>query len=128
MSQENVEIVRKAFEVSNDLAAVSSFWDEEIRWIEPPDSPATVAVVGARAAREAMEAWMAMWDEYRYDVEELIDVGDEVVLAGTQVMAVRGAEVSSRLFFVWTLRDGLAVQARLFLDRNQALQAVGLAE
>jgi len=75
-----------------------------------------------------MEAWMAMWEEYRYDIEELIDVGDQVILGGTQVMVARGAEVSSALFFVWTLRDGLAVRARLFLGRSQALEAVGLAE
>jgi len=128
MSEENVQIVRSAFEVSDDLDAVSSFWHEQIEWIEPPESPATVAVVGAVAAREAMEAWMGMWEQYRYDVEELIDVGDEVILGGTQVMVARGAEVSSALFFVWTLRDGLAVRARLFLNRSQALNAVGPAE
>jgi ketosteroid isomerase-like protein len=128
MSRENVEVVRRAFEVSDDLDAVSSFWHEQIEWIEPPESPATVAVIGARAAREAMEEWMAMWDEYRYEVDELIDVGDEVILGGTQVMVARGAEVSSALFFVWTLRDELAVRARLFLNRSQALKAVGLEE
>jgi ketosteroid isomerase-like protein len=128
MSQANVEIVRRAFDVSDDLDAVSSFWHEGIEWIEPPESPATVAVVGAKAARHAMEEWMAMWDEYRYKVDELIDVGDQVILGGTQVMVARGAEVSSALFFVWTLRDGLAVRARLFLNRSQALEAVGMAE
>lgn len=126
MSLENVEIVRQAFEVSDDLDAVSSFWDTAIEWIEPPESPATVSVVGAGAARKAMEEWMAMWDDYRYDVEELIDAGDEVVLGGTQVMIARGAEVSSALFFVWTLRDGRAVRARLFLERSQAVKAAGL--
>jgi ketosteroid isomerase-like protein len=126
MSEKNVQIVRRAFEVSDDLDAVSSFWHEQIEWIEPPESPAMVAVVGAAAAREAMEAWMAMWEKYRYDVEELIGAGDQVIVGGTQAMVARGAEVSSALFFVWTLRDGRAVRARLFLSRSQALDAVGL--
>jgi ketosteroid isomerase-like protein len=32
------------------------------------------------------------------------------------------------LFQVWTLRDGKVVEMRMFMDRVEALEAVGLSE
>ena len=129
MSQENVEIVRNGVEawMSGDEAAAFGFWDEKIEWIAPPEDPDQPVVVGNVAAAEALARWMSTWDEYRYELEGLIDAGDDVIQAGRQVMAARGAEVSSDIFFVWTIRDGRAVRLRMFYQRDQALKAVGLA-
>jgi uncharacterized protein len=128
MPQANVEIVRNGVEawMRGDVAAVLAVWDEEIEWIPPPEDPDGAAVVGAAAAGEAMAQWLATWDAYRYELEELIDAGDDVVQAGRQIMAARGAEVSTEVFCVWTIRDSRAVRMRMFYSRDQALKAVGL--
>ena len=128
MSQANVEMVRNGVEawMSGDVAAVLAMWDEKIEWIAPPEDPDQPVVVGNVAAAEAMAQWLSTWDAYRYEPGELIDAGEDVVQAGRQVMAARGAEVSSEIFFVWTVRDGRAVRLRMFYKRGQALKAAGL--
>jgi len=130
MSQENVEMVRRAVEAwdSDDRAAAIAFWDERIEWISPPDDPDRAVVQGAAAAADAMTKWVSTWETYRYELTELRDVDDHVIQAGRQVMDTRGAEVASDVFFVWTFRDGRAVRMRMFYRREEALQAVGLAE
>jgi ketosteroid isomerase-like protein len=128
MSEENVEIVRKGLEawLSGDMAAVFSYWDGEIVWVPPPEDPDRAVVVGAEAAAAALTRWMSTWDQYRYELSELIDAGDSVIQAGQQVMVARGAEVGSELFFVWTFRAGYAIEMRMFYNRTQAFLAVGL--
>ena len=130
MSQENVEIVRNGVEawMSGDEPAAFASWDEKIEWIAPPEDPDQPVVVGNVAAAEALARWMSTWDEYRLELEELIDAGDDVIQTGRQVMTTRGAEVSSDIFFVWTIRAGRAVRLRMFYQRDQALKAVGLEE
>jgi len=130
MSRENLELVRSGVEawMGGDLAAAIALWDEKIEWAAPPEDPDQAVAVGKAAASEAMARWFATWDEYRYGLDELIDAGDEVIQAGRQVMVVRGAEVASEIFLVWTVRDGRAVRMRMFYTRSQALKAAGLAE
>jgi ketosteroid isomerase-like protein len=130
MSQENMELVRNGIDawMAGDAAAVFALWDEKIEWIAPPEDPDQPVVVGNAAAAEAMAQWMSTWEAYRYELDEIIDAGDNIIQAGRQVMAARGAEVSSDIFFVWTIRDGRAVRLRMFYARDQALKAVGLAE
>jgi ketosteroid isomerase-like protein len=130
MSQANVELVRSGVEawMRGDAGAVFAVWDEEIEWIAPPEDPDQPVVVGSAVAAEAMAQWMSTWEAYDYQLDELIDAGDDVIQAGRQVMAARGAEVSSEIFFIWTIRDGRAVRLRMFYKRDEALQAVGLSE
>jgi ketosteroid isomerase-like protein len=130
MSQENLGLVRSGVDawMAGDVASVFALWDEQIEWIAPPEDPDQPVVVGNTAAAEAMGRWLSTWEEYDYEPGELIDAGDDVIQAGRQVMAARGAEVSSEIFFVWTIRDGRAVRLRMFYKRGQALEAAGLAE
>jgi ketosteroid isomerase-like protein len=130
MSQENVDLVRTGVDawLGGDLAAVIAMWDEEIEWTAPPEDPDQVVAVGKVAAGEAMAKWFVTWDEYRYELDDVIDAGDDVIQAGRQVMVARGAEVSSGIFLVWTIRHGRAIRMRMFYERKQALEAAGLAE
>ena len=130
MSRENVDLVRTGVEawMAGDLATVLALWDEDIEWVAPPEDPDQPVVVGSAAAGQAMAQWMSTWEAYRYELEELIDAGDEVIQAGRQVMVARGAEVSSHIFCVWTIRAGRAVRLRMFYERDQALEAAGRRE
>jgi ketosteroid isomerase-like protein len=68
--------------------------------------------------------------EVNLEVEELIDVGDQVV-AVTRERAVgraSGVPVVSMAVSVWTLADGKVIQVQVFDDRQQALEAAGLRE
>ena len=71
------------------------------------------------------------FEDYRPEVEELIDLGDQVLTLAIEHGTGRGsgAEVeASRTAHVWTLRDGKAVRLDLYLERAEALKAVGRAQ
>ncbi len=87
--------------------------------------------VGHAGVRRYMAAVYEAFDEYRPEIEDILDVGEGRVLT----LAIEhgrgrasGAEVeAARTAHLWTLRNGRAVQIDLFLERSRALKAVGLS-
>jgi len=129
MSQENVEIVRRGFE--HFMATGEPLWetlDEEIvvRDQHIPDSGDYRGYAGLARWRED---WEAAWDDWRWEPEEFIDVGDRVVAvlrvhakgrgSGVDVERVDGA--------VWTLRNGKCIRLDYYGSKAEALEAVGLS-
>ena len=133
VSQENVEIVRallRAYD-SGDYEAALEGLDPEIEWHAPPG-----VTIGQEVYRGRMEVdkgfaeWQRPWDSYRFELEEMLDHGDHVVVCGTQVARGRGSGVEVRLptYHVVTLRNGKITRHRSFHDRAEALEAAGLSE
>jgi ketosteroid isomerase-like protein len=79
-----------------------------------------------------MQSVYEAFEDYRPEVEQIVDLGDERVLT----LAIEhgrgrgsGAEVqANKTAHLWTLRNGKATQLDLYLDRARALEAVGLRE
>jgi ketosteroid isomerase-like protein len=65
-----------------------------------------------------------------YTPGDVTAVGDRVLvdLRRTGRGEASGAQVDERQFHVWDVVAGRAVRFRVYLDRNQALEAVGLGE
>jgi ketosteroid isomerase-like protein len=64
-------------------------------------------------------------------LDELIDLGDGRVVANTHMVgecATSNPPYTQEFAVVQRLRDGLVVEADYYLDRDQALAAVGLSE
>ena len=136
MSDDNVEIVRRVMDAERrrDLAAIFALYDEDVEW-DVSHAGATVAgQIGTLRGHDGVRRWMRTWyeafEDVIYDVEELIDAGEHVMLVITQRGRGRasGAEVSVRMYGAWTVRDGKVVRVAWFLDRAEALEAVGLTE
>lgn len=70
------------------------------------------------------------WDEYHFELRELIDAGDQVLAVGWQRGRGKGSGVgvSEEIFSVWSMRTGKVVRQRMFREKVQALEAVGLRE
>ena len=133
MSQENVEVVRallSAFDRGDYEAALEGL-DSEIEWQVPPGIAIGREVYRGRGeVQRGFAEWLAAWDMHRYELEELLDHGDHVVVGGMQIGRGRGSGVEVRLptFHVVTLRDGKITRHRSFRDRGEALEAAGLRE
>lgn len=137
MSQENVEIIRAMYAawLAQDMRAVYETFDEDIE-LNPDPEASWVGIGqtyrGVAGIKSYMAAVYDAFENYRPEVEQLIDLGGDQVLTlaiehGTG--RVSGVEVNaSRTAHVWTLRDGKAVQLDLYLERGAALRAVGLAQ
>jgi uncharacterized protein len=132
MSLENVEVVRaiyESYERGDFLAAFERF-SEDIEWFGPPDVSNSGFAQGHEGVRQSLSTWIGTWDEYRFELRELIDAGDQVLAVGWHSGRGKGSgvEVSEEIFSVWTVRTGKAVRQQMFRDRAQALEALGLSE
>ena len=132
MSQENVEIVRRNIEAWNrcDLTTwLDTFRsDAEIDW-----SRARALIKGVYRGHGEHEAfWGEFWSTFedaQQEVDGLAEVGSEVVLSNTiHVRGREGIEVVARSTHVFTVQNGKITRLRLFQERAEALEAVGLRE
>jgi ketosteroid isomerase-like protein len=134
MSQENVELVQRAFEALN-RRDVEGFLGATDPTIVQDWSRAVGPERGIYQGRDEVVGFLRSWwdafDESVIVVDELIDAGDQVVAAfhGRQRGRTSGAIVEGRgSVLVWKLRDGKVVSTTLYQQREEALEAVGLAE
>jgi uncharacterized protein len=134
MSEENVEILRRGFELFQDgrIDEWVQTLDTDIEWdisAHPlPDFPNTGS--GRDAFVGHMGNYLSGWNDYETSIKELIDRGDDVVAIMHERARMRGSDMTldRDLPNVWTVRDGRAVRFRVFKTRDQALEAAGLSE
>jgi ketosteroid isomerase-like protein len=137
MPQENVEVVRLIYQawMAGDYETVLSTYHPDIR-LNPDPEAWWVGVeedyLGHEGVRRYLRAVYEAFEDYRPEVEQIIDAGKGRVLtlavehgrgrgSGAGVQAAKTAHL-------WTLRDGKAIRLDLFLDRERALEAVELSE
>jgi len=135
MSQENVELAGRfyglAMTKAEILAALPWTMDlchPEIEWVAPEDG---ASYRGREGVRQRLEEWLDSFDDYRYEVQRIIDCGgDQVLVEATEVGrgAKSGAEVRTTEYELLTIRDGMIVRIREFYDEQEALEAAGLRE
>jgi ketosteroid isomerase-like protein len=135
MAQENVEIVRSLYTAFSELAEGGDITSFVIAHFEPDCEYRPVeeeeAIRGHDALVGWIERWFEAWDEFRVDVDELIEADDDVIFAALTVHghgAGSGIQVNQRFFHVWDLRGGKGLRQREYLEREEALEAVGLSE
>ena len=137
MSEENVEVVRAIYDswIRGDYDAVFALLDTDIEWFGPPDisasgEPGSGLSRGHDGVRRSLARWVGEWDDFSFELRQLIDFGDDVLVEGWQRGRGKtsGVEVSEEIFSVWTIRAGQAVRQRMFRDRAEALEAAGLSE
>ena len=133
MSQENVEIVRRALPDSGpgDVEALLAILDEQVEWDYVGAFPEAVTYHGPEAVGEFLRQWAGGFDDFGFEAEgEAIGVGDSVVICLHQWGRGKetGAEVESRTWQVFTLRGGKIVHCHGYATKAQALEAAGLSE
>jgi ketosteroid isomerase-like protein len=135
MSQENVEIAARWYEVATSKAELlagmprtMAFCHPDVEWTAPEDG---TTYRGREGVRQRLEEWLESFEEYRFEVERIIDCGDdEVLVVATEVGrgATSGVEVRSTNHELLTIREGMIVRIREFYDEENALNAAGLSE
>ena len=134
MSQQNVEIVRaanRAFEAGDVEVALAAL-DPDVEWHGTVGGMDEGRVYRGRdAVAEGFTDYFAVWERMAMTAVEYIDAGgDDVVVFHHEVARGResGVVVESDPATINTVRDGIIVRVRSFMDRAQALEAVGLSE
>jgi ketosteroid isomerase-like protein len=132
MSQENVEIVRAAFDAFSrgDMESVLRPMDPEIVVIEPSDVPDAMTYHGHVGVMEAIAGWPDQWDDYQIEAVQIVDAGEHVVVKTHQRGRGKGSgvQVESEIWFVFRFRASKVTEWRMFGAEQEALEAVGLSE
>jgi ketosteroid isomerase-like protein len=135
MSQENVELVRSAFDALNreGLAALDQaheVFDSDVEIRAVGRLPDTDPVVRGRAALKTWFADLFASFDLRVEPDEFLDAGDSVVVVFRQVARGRasGAELTSRFAFVYGFRHGKISCIDGYRTKAEALEAVALRE
>jgi ketosteroid isomerase-like protein len=131
MSQENVEIVRSAFEAWNagDWDAVPELFDPNVVIRPSDDWPEAGPFVGLEAVTRWFGQLRETWDAQSTEpISDFIDVADHVVVRFLWRTTGRGPESNMEITIVYTLRKGKISGMDYFWDHTDALKAVGLSE
>jgi ketosteroid isomerase-like protein len=134
VSRENLEIVRRVCDAfaAGDLDSVLSLVSPEIEWdFSHADTWLEDQVYrGYEGITEFFGKWTGEWEDYRFELEEVIDAGDRVVAVVRDEGRGRssGVKLERRHAEVWTIRDGRVIRIEPFDRKGEALEAVGLSE
>ena len=137
MSEENVEIVLKVIDAVNrrDRDAFMACLHPDVEWREESGDPFP-GLRGVYRGRAEVRAWfdeavLEPWESFDIEVEEITQASDSQVFIGIRGSArgkASGVETELRAWQVFTFVDGKAASRETFLNRDEALEAVGLSE
>jgi ketosteroid isomerase-like protein len=144
MSQENVETVRRYFQLIDRM--LGEYWANPVPLSEYPETeqafrdvhadaewkpPHMEPIRGKNAWLAAVSDWLDAADDWRIVINHVSDLGGDQVLVETR-NAIRGKgsglEVDQAISTVVTVREGKVAAIRDFTDRHTALEAAGLRE
>ena len=144
MSQENVEVVRRIFEIGQRAQDPGATFDQCVReglldanaeWRGGPRGGRGIAGIENAVGRdEYVEMQRRVMDEFEdlsLEVERIVDAGDDRVVVITRSFGTgkrSGAPVEMRMAQVCWLEAGRVVRADPYLVPEEALKAVGLRE
>jgi ketosteroid isomerase-like protein len=130
MSQENVEIVRRAWEYEmfgrrGGRDPLADFAPDVV--MNPVEEEPSY---GREAIRDNFEQFKSAWEELEVSAEEFIDAGQRVFVTAHFRGRGRasGITVETRLHEVYTLRDRKILRVDEYTHREAALEAAGLSE
>jgi ketosteroid isomerase-like protein len=81
---------------------------------------------GIPGTREWVSDTRETWDDYAQEVEEIVDLGDDVLVVGRASArgAGSGVPVTQEFAVIWSFEGERAVRAQSFPSRAAALEAV----
>jgi ketosteroid isomerase-like protein len=134
VSVADLEVVRQLFTFwERGEFRHPEFFDPDVVYAPvASDFPEFTGNTGDWQSREEMERasllYLQSWDELRYKAEELIDLGDRVLVLSRQSGRGRksGVPLDKELAEMFTLRDGKIVRWETYWDRGEALRVAGV--
>ncbi len=138
MSEENLETVRQLFEVFRDglergdpvAGFDSDYVTADLEWITLP-GVGLGTYRGREGFREFMRHWTGEFKDWRIELEELIDAGENAVVAmyrQTATGRASGVPVELHQGAIHEFRDGRVCRIENFPTPEEALEAAGLSE
>ncbi|MEK6252713.1 MAG: nuclear transport factor 2 family protein [Actinomycetota bacterium] len=133
MSQENVEVVREGAEAlaRGDLDGMREFLDPAVELDVTRTDLNPRVYHGLEGLLELMSEWTSTWDEYEFEVADLVEAAEDRVVG---ILRERGRMKDSESWVehvrgvVWTIRAGKVLRYDEYPTKSEALEAAGLRE
>ena len=130
MANRNVEAAKRLYaaRLRGDVDALLAEVDPEIEWRPHLAALGGGAVRGHEGVRNYLAALDEDWEDFRQEVEEVFDAGDQVVVFLNTHARGRASDVELHPHPAHVLRfkDGKCVENTTYLDRDAALSEAGL--
>jgi ketosteroid isomerase-like protein len=130
MSQENVQVVRQAFEAfeRGDVSAMVKDVDPEA--IATAEAGVPGQFRGPEGFLQSLAEWTEGFGQFKATAEEFTDAGDCVIVRVHQSAQGKGSgvPVEADFWFVVKLRDSKLLRLDIITSEKQALEAAGLSE
>ena len=131
MSEEEADRVRAAFESLAQTGEFDPDWlAPDVRWHLRADLPDSETLVGRDRVLQFLAEWTEAFQEPRFDLEELIDAGDRLIVVQRLRGRLRGSndEVEMSETHVYKTQDRQILEVWEYRTKAEALESLGLAE
>jgi ketosteroid isomerase-like protein len=132
MSKENVEIVRRGYELVSreDFAGLLELVDPEIELHENVLAPDAAVYRGPEGLRKWLETSAEPFADFRFEPKRFIESGDWVLapIHASGRGRESGAPFTADYVTVFKFRQGKVVFVASYADLSEALEAAGLSE
>jgi ketosteroid isomerase-like protein len=132
MSQENVEVVRRAYEAFSrgGVPAMLELFDPSVVFTPLPDAPDVQSFHGHEGLLQGIAQTTEIWDDFSVELREMRDFDDHI-LASLRWWGRgpgSGIQMETDVYALVTLREGKIVRWQFFPSEQQALEAAGVSE
>jgi len=134
MSEANIKTIRDAAAAFNrgDLDAWIEYCTDDIDYRAVEGAPDDHGPIHGRdALRVYAQDWLDTFDDFRQDLLEQIEAGDDKVIVVFRISGrakLSGVETDLTYSALYTFRDGKIARGREYWTRDEALEAAGLSE
>jgi ketosteroid isomerase-like protein len=127
MSSSNVELAQRMLGayVGGDQDTLQAIIDPQGEIYGAPGLINSGTYTGYEGFQRWIREWEEAWDEVSYDLQEMIEVGDSIIVVPAHIVgrgAGSGVEIDSVFGWLYEFRDGKATKFHVYLSLEEALE------
>jgi len=126
------DLVRELLDSLNrrDLDGVVATLHPDVEWFDQAAIPTEEPHRGTVAVRAHFQTWLDSWEELSYEIEELIEDGDQIVLMLNRRArpTAGGDEVADRAAYVVAIQGDKIGSFAGYSTRDAAIEGAGLKD
>jgi ketosteroid isomerase-like protein len=130
VSEENLRLVREGFAAMErgDVEAMVELVDPEVEFVNPDYALEAGTRHGPSGYRTALEATLDIFEDFKFNLDEIVDLEDRIVVTGRFVARSKGSGVPIDQPFghVFTVRDSKLLRHEWYRTPAEAYAAAGI--